>query len=312
MFEFGVIPEFVLGVILLIAGAWALVHGGSRLAEAFGIPPILVGLTIIAWGTSAPELIVSFAASMAGSPDLMVGNIVGSNLANIGLILTTAALLMRPPVESRLWKFDIPMLLLATAMFSGFCYSGNEIKSWEGVLMMLVFAGYTYRIISNAFNKSESHERQKNYPYWRDVLYIIAGGVGLFFGGEFVVESSIKIATKLGVSEAMIGLTIVAVGTSLPELATTLVAAYRRETGIAIGNVVGSNMFNLLAIAGPIAVINPVAVNDGSLKFLPGMILITVLLPIVIFKTDKLQRSRSVILLAAYVGTIAALMFKGL
>ena len=178
--------------------------------------------------------------------------------------------------------------------------------------MMLVFAGYTYRIISNAFNKSESHERQKNYPYWRDVLYIIAGGVGLFFGGEFVVESSIKIATKLGVSEAMIGLTIVAVGTSLPELATTLVAAYRRETGIAIGNVVGSNMFNLLAIAGPIAVINPVAVNDGSLKFLPGMILITVLLPIVIFKTDKLQRSRSVILLAAYVGTIAALMFKGL
>jgi len=311
LFEFGFITEFVLGVILLIAGAWALVHGGSRIAEAFGIPPVLVGLTIIAWGTSAPELIVSFTAAMVGSPDLMLGNIVGSNLANIGLILTTAALLMRPPVESRLWKFDIPMLLLATFMLSSFCYTGKEISRWEGALMMLVFAGYTYRIISNAFDKSESHDRLKGYPYWHDILYITAGGIGLFYGGEFVVESSIRIATKLGVSEALIGLTIVAVGTSLPEMATTLVAAYRRETGIAIGNVVGSNMFNLLAIAGPIAVISPVEVTPGSIKFLPGMILITVLLPIVIFKTDKLNRSRSVILLAAYVWTIAALI-KGL
>lgn len=311
MFEFGFITEFVLGVILLIAGAWALVHGGSRIAEAFGIPPVLVGLTVIAWGTSAPELIVSFTAAMVGSPDLMLGNIVGSNLANIGLILTTAALLMRPPVESRLWKFDIPMLLLATFMLSSFCYTGKEISRWEGALMMLVFAGYTYRIISNAFDKSESHDRLKGYPYWHDILYITAGGIGLFYGGEFVVESSIRIATKLGVSEALIGLTIVAVGTSLPEMATTLVAAYRRETGIAIGNVVGSNMFNLLAIAGPIAVISPVEVTPGSIKFLPGMILITVLLPIVIFKTDKLNRSRSVILLAAYVWTIAALI-KGL
>ncbi len=311
MFEFGVIPEFVFGVLLLIAGAWSLVHGGSRIAEAFGIPPVLVGLTVIAWGTSAPELIVSFTAALSGSPDLMLGNIIGSNLANIGLILTTAALLMRPPVDSRLWKFDIPLLLLATFLFSGFCYTGKVIKLWEGALMMLVFAVYTYRIISNALNKSESHERLKGYPYWQDILYIIVGGTGLYFGAEFVVESSIKIATRLGISEAMIGLTIVAIGTSLPELATTLVAAYRRETGIAIGNVVGSNMFNLLAIAGPIAVISPVEVTPGSIKFLPGMILITVLLPIVIFKTDKLQRSRSVILLVAYVGTIVALI-KGL
>jgi len=311
LFDIGFIPEFVLGVILLISGAWALVHGGSRIAEAFGIPPVLVGLTIIAWGTSAPELIVSFSAALAGSPDLMLGNIIGSNLANIGLILTTAALLMRPPVESRLWKFDIPLLLLATFLFSAFCFSGKEINGWEGALMMLVFAGYTYRIISSALDKSDSHERLKNYPYWHDVLYIIVGCIGLFYGGEFVVESSIKIATKLGVSEAMIGLTIVAIGTSLPEMATTLVAAYRRETGIAIGNVVGSNMFNLLAIAGPFAVISPVEITPGSIKFLPGMILITVLLPIVIFKTDKLKRSRSVILLAAYVGTIAALI-KGL
>lgn len=311
MFEFGAIPEFVFGVILLIAGAWSLVHGGSRIAEAFGIPPVMVGLTIIAWGTSAPELIVSFTAAMSGSTDLMLGNIVGSNLANIGLILTTAALLMRPPVEPRLWKFDIPLLLFATLMFSGFCFSGKEISSWEGAFMMLVFAGYTYRIITKALKKSESHERQKGYPYWQDILYIIVGGIGLFFGGEFVVESSIKIATKLGISEAMIGLTIVAIGTSLPELATTLVAAYRRETGIAIGNVVGSNLFNLLAIAGPIAVISPVEVTPGSIKFLPGMILITVLLPIVIYKTDKLKRSRSVILLVAYVGTMAVLI-KGL
>ncbi|MBT7310475.1 hypothetical protein HN843_01835 [bacterium] len=130
-------------------------------------------------------------------------------------------------------------------------------------------------------------------------------------GAEILVRGAVTFAESLGISDLVIGLAIIAVGTSLPELATTLVAAYRRETGIAIGNVVGSNMFNLLAIAGPIAVISPVTVTPGSIKFLPGMILITVLLPIVIFKTDKLQRSRSVILLVAYVGTIAALI-KGL
>jgi cation:H+ antiporter len=311
LFDFGVITQFTLGVILLIAGAWALVHGGSRLAEAFGIPPVVIGLTIIAWGTSAPELIVSLTASMAGSSDLMLGNVIGSNLANIGLILTTAALLMRPTVDPRLWKFDIPLLLIATAIFSIFCYSGKEIVRWEGALMVLIFAGYTYRIISGAINNSEQSARPDNHNFWQDSLFIIAGGVGLFFGGEFVVESAIKIATNFGVSEAMIGLTIVAIGTSLPELSTTLVAAYKRESGIAIGNVIGSNLFNILAVAGPIAVISPVSVTSESARFLPGMILITVLLPIVIFKTNKLQRSRSVILLLAYVGAIVALI-KGL
>ena len=239
------ILQFTAGVAMLVAGAWALVAGGSRLAAALGVPPILVGLTVVAWGTSVPELVVSLMAASQGSSGMVLGNIMGSNVANIGLILGTAALMMSPPNDRSLWRLELPVLLLGTALFAVFCLNG-VLGASEGLVLMALFGWVTVRSINGGLQKAresrngQSGSERSTSTAGRGIIMAVAltvvGAAALVVGGKWIVDSATRIAAQLGASEVVIGLTLVAVGTSLPELATTLVAAIPRESGIALGN----------------------------------------------------------------------------
>lgn len=247
---------FIIGLIILILGAEALVKGASSLARKWGVAPIVVGLTVVAFGTSAPELIVNLLAASKGSADIAIGNIVGSNIANILLILGVAALVYPLTVKKNtVWK-EIPFALLAMtlifimgndALFDGVNY--NAITRTDGLALIAIFIIFFYYVFGIA--KAEgSAEEIKTYPYGLSVLLVLAGLACLFFGGKILVDNAIILARLAGLSEALIGLTVVAVGTSLPELATSVVAAIHKQNDIAVGNIVGSNIFNVFWILG--------------------------------------------------------------
>lgn len=262
--------QFAVGVALLIGGAWALVAGSSRLAERLGIPSLLVGLTVVAWGTSAPEFFVSVAAAIQGSPDIMLGNIIGSNLANIGLVLGLALLFLKPTVDAGFWRRELWFLLAATALFA-FLLADGTLGRIDGAVMLLAFVGYSIQTVLHGLDHARDHKashpggesRAKGLPL--NLLLIIGGVAGLYAGSHWIVLASVKIAAALDVPQMIVGWTLVAIGTSLPEMAATLAAAVRRDSGIALGNVVGSNLFNLLAVGGPVALIDPVHVEPGFL-----------------------------------------------
>ena len=295
----------VLGIALLVGGAMLLVSGSSRLAGLLGVPPVLIGLTVVAWGTSAPELMVALSAALRGSSGLVLGNVIGSNLANTGLILGVAALLMSPLLERRLWTFDLPVMLGATALFAILLADG-EIGRTEGIVMMAVFLAVTLATLRSAL----AHPREVETP---DAPRPLAGGVALnalitlagagclVGGGQLLVQAASGVARSLGVPEVVIGLTLVAVGTSLPELAATLVAAARRESGIALGNVIGSNVFNLLAVTGPAAAIRPVTLGGSTFwSETGGLIVLTLALPLLLIGRARVPRFGGAVLLALY------------
>ncbi len=298
---------FAAGVALLLGGAWATVSGGTRLAAALGVPPVLVGLTVVAWGTSAPELVVSLVAALRGNQDLMLGNVMGSNVANVGLILGSAALVMSPPGDRSLWKLEMPVLAVGTALFWFFCADG-DLGRLEGVALMMLFAAVTVRSIrAGLANGSSDHSpAERERGILRGGLTALGGCIGLVAGGQVIVISATRIAEALGAPQVLIGLTLVAVGTSLPELAATLVAAARRESGLALGNVVGSNLFNLLAVTGPVALIEPVPVDGGILgRELPSLAVSTLLLALVLTIRDRIPRILGAALLVLYAATVA-------
>jgi len=296
----------VVGITLLVGGATLLIKGSSRLADLLGVPPVLIGLTVVAWGTSAPELVVALTAAAQGSSGIVLGNVVGSNLANTGLILGVAALLMTPHVERRLWTFDAPALLLATGAFVLFLSDGAIVR-WEGAVLMAGFAYVTFATVRVAILHPREVEVMDEPEPWAkgvaaNTLFSLLGAAGLVFGGKLLVDAATRIAVGLGVSDTVIGLTLVAVGTSLPELATTLVAAARRECGIAMGNVIGSNIFNLLAVAGPAALIRPIALGtDGIWRETGGLIAITVILPLLLIGRERMSRAGGMVMVLLYV-----------
>ena len=299
-----------IGIALLVGGATLLVTGSSRLAELLGVPSVLIGLTVVAWGTSAPELVVALAAALHGSPGIVLGNVVGSNLANTGLILGVAAMLMAPKLERRIWTFDLPALLVSTALFV-FMLADGGIGALEGGVLLLLFGIVTYVTVRDAvLHPREVEVPDEPKPIAKGVavntLLAVGGAAGLVFGGRLLVASATRVAEAMGVSDVVIGLTLVAVGTSLPELATTLVAAARRECGIAMGNVIGSNIFNLLAVAGPAALIRPIALGEvGLWRETGGLIAITLVLPLLIIGRERMSRAGGIVLLVLYGAFIA-------
>ena len=277
---------FVLGLIGLVGGAELLVRGASRLAAAVGISPLVVGLTVVAYGTSAPELAVSVQASLAGSPDVAIGNIVGSNIANILLILGLSAVVAPLVVARQLVRLDVPLMIGVSILVLLFGLNGS-VSTLEGALLTLGGIGYTVFIIRKS--RRETREIKQEYEAefgvadaslnagstLLNVVYIGAGGMLLVLGARWLLRAAVEIATTMGVSELVIGLTVIAVGTSLPELATSVVAAARGERDIAVGNVVGSNIFNVLAVLGLSAFVVPggVPVSVTALRFdIPFMI----------------------------------------
>ena len=263
---------FAAGLAVLILGAWALIEGGVKVARILGIPPVVIGLTVVAFGTSAPEFFVSLVGALRGSTGLVLGNVMGSNVANLGLILAAAGLLNPMRVERQLKRKsgEIPLMGLATLAFVVMMWDGS-VGRLDAALLSAGFAYFMLRAFrsrpgaegSPVVPKVDIPEPEADIaesrlrPLLAGSLLTLGGIVGLALGGRLITDAAVRMAQALGVSEALVGLTMVAVGTSLPELATTVMAAWRREGDLALGNIFGSNIFNLLGVAGPVGLIHP-------------------------------------------------------
>ena len=249
---------FVLGLVVLVVGADVMVRGASRLAVSFGVSPLVVGLTVVAFGTSAPEMAVSVGSALAGSPDLAIGNVVGSNIANVLLILGISALITPLLVDEQIIRQEIPIMIGASALLVVMALDGNIGLLESIVLFALVIAHTVFLVIqSRRASKAVQDEFETGIPtstwdsHWAVQIGLIAAGLAmLVVGADWLVDAAVAFARAFGVSDLVIGLTVVAVGTSMPEIATSIVAAMRGQRDIAVGNVVGSNVFNILAVLG--------------------------------------------------------------
>ncbi|MDF1748327.1 MAG: calcium/sodium antiporter [Alphaproteobacteria bacterium] len=302
------ISLLILGLALLFGGGEALVRGGVSLALRFGMSPLIVGLTIVAFGTSLPELLVSVQAAISGAPDIAIGNVVGSNIANILLILGATALIAPITMSFKEISRDLLMMIAAAFVMLILGWAGL-IERWIGLVMMVGLITYLVLACRNSSCVDAPLEADPvAMRWWQEALAILGGLTALMLGANLLVGSATSIARDFGVSEAVIGLTIVAVGTSLPELATSLVAAYRRQPDIAIGNVVGSNIFNILAILGITSMIEPVAVSPEMAGMdIPIMVGLSILLAGLIYALKGLGRIVGIGFLGLYGSYIAFL-----
>jgi cation:H+ antiporter len=318
---------FLIGFVFLTGGAELLVRGASRLAARLGIRNAVIGLTVVAFGTSLPELLVSMVANVSGESDIAIGNIVGSNIANMGLILGVGALLSPLYVDSRIVRREFPLVLAVSLAFVVMAWDG-QIGLVEGILLVLGLAWFTYssytatetspvKVLEGradmriATTVDEAIGRPSTNP-WLDAGLVLIGLGGLILGANWLVSAAESLARAFGVSELIIGLTLVAVGTSLPELATTVIAVRRREADIAVGNVVGSNLFNMLFIGGLSALIHPLAVQPRVLTAdLPVMVGITLAVFLMTLRPPfRFERWQGGILLAVYL-TYMVWLFTG-
>lgn len=252
-----------LGFVLLIVGADFLVDGACRIARKYKIPEIIIGLTIVSIGTSMPELIVSLTSAFEGHADLSIGNVIGSNLANLLLILGITAIIMPLKFEKTTKRYDIPIMIFSTILIFGFANFGGVISRIDGIIasiFFILFILYTIKVAKMSKENNDALEDKKESGnIFVAIIKIILGILMLKFGGDITVDNSVNVATLLGVSEKIIGVTIVAIGTSLPELITSIIAALKKNVDLAIGNIVGSCIFNLLLILGLSSIISPIA-----------------------------------------------------
>jgi cation:H+ antiporter len=297
---------FSLGIGLLFAGGSSLVTGSSRFARLLGVHPVIIGLTIVALGTSMPEFVVSMIGALRGSTNVSLGNIIGSNVANIGLILGLAAFMRPINIHLRLLKFEVPLVIIVSVIFWASCADG-VLSRIEGVFLLVGFISYLLIVIRGSRKEPKSIEisyekyisREGNVPL--NLLFIIVGVVALSFGADWVVTSAVELSRRLGASELLVGLTVVALGTSLPELATSVMAAVKKEGDISIGNIMGSNLFNMMAIAGPVAIASPLPVSQKVVNFqLPAMVIFTVALYPILRTGYRLGRIEATLLLLGY------------
>lgn len=312
---------FVVGFIILIKGADLLVDGSSSIAHKFHISNLVIGLTLVSFGTSAPELIVNIVASLEGKQDIAIGNILGSNIANTLLILGVSALIYPLAVhKSTVWK-EIPFSVLAVLVL-GFLvndviFGGEDtalLSRNDGLVLLALFIIFMYYTFSIA---KEHHEQSdidiKELSNLKSTIYIILGILGLGLGGPMIVDGAVKISKNIGMSESFMGLTIIALGTSLPELATSAVAAYKKNSDIAIGNVVGSNIFNILWILGISSIIKPLTFNSSNIVDLYMVVFVSIVLFLSIFvgKRHSIGRLEGFLFLLIYAAYIIYLVYKG-
>lgn len=307
------IGMIIAGFVVLVLGADWLVKGASRLALAAGITPLVVGLTVVAFGTSAPELAVSVTSALGGQADLAVGNVVGSNIANILLILGVSALVAPLVVNQQLVRLDVPIMFGASLMFYVLAVDGN-LNLWDGLLLSGGIIGYVVFLIRESRRERDplvlaeydelSEDDLKPQPLWNNLFWLAIGIAGLVGGSHLLVEGAVSVAKALGVSELIIGLTVLAIGTSLPELATSVVAASRGERDIAVGNVVGSNIFNLMSVLGftSLASLGNVPVSAAALRVDIPVMLAVALLCLPMFRSGyEISRNKGLVFVGAYV-----------
>ncbi len=307
--------SILVGLALLYIGAEGLVRGSSRLALRCGLSRLTVGLTVVAFGTGSPELVVSLEATIMNRQAIAVGNVVGSNIANLGLILGLAVLIRPMVIQSKLVRLDLPILATCSALLMLLLLDGR-LGAVEGVLLAVGFGMYAGMNIKKG--REEQTLVQEEYEgalpklkgsLWLDGLMAIVGLALLLVGGELLLDGAVEAARGLGVSEALIGLTIVALGTSLPELATSVLAAVRGEGDIALGNLVGSNVFNILGVLGPAAIIGPMHSEGVTLLDLGAMTAVALLVMLLMRSGFRLVRLEGAVLVAFYLGYMYLLLF---
>ena len=257
----------VLGLIILILGGEFLVKGSVALAVRMKVSMVVIGLTVVSFATSAPELIVSIYSALTGHPDMAIGNVIGSNIANISLVLGLTALLFPLAFQQRLYRFDIPVMLFASLLFGVFLYTNATLESWEG----FVFVSMLFMLSFYMIRRSRKEEKLKHtieddkLPLSKLTIYLTVGAVCLYFGSRLLVDGASNLARMMGLSERVISVSIVAFGTSVPELAASIIAAFKKEKDLSIGNLIGSNIFNVFAVLGITSIISPIQVIDQSL-----------------------------------------------
>ncbi len=302
----------IVGFVLLVKGADWFVEGASGIADKFGIPQLVIGLTIVAMGTSAPEAAVSITAALKGTADITIGNVVGSNIMNVFVILGVSSAITAIAVAKTTIRYEIPIMLGATLILLGCGMTGGTINRWEGILMWVCFLGYlAYMFVMTKKGQMQAEEMESsNAPMWKMILMAIIGLALIIFGSDVTVDAATALATAFGMSERFIGLTIVALGTSLPELFTSVIAARKGKADIAIGNIVGSNIFNILFVVSTSALIIPVVFASG---FIVDCLVATaagVILWLCVFRKKKLTRAGGILMLACYAAYFAYLLIK--
>ena len=291
----------IVGFVMLVKGADWFVDGAAGLADRFGIPQLVIGLTIVAMGTSAPEAAVSITAALKDSAGIAVGNIVGSNILNVLIILGLTACVATLSVAKSTIRIELPYMIAISLLLLLFGWTGNEITFWEGVglwVAFLLYLGYLFRMAKK--NKETPPEEASSRPLWMLLVLSIIGLVLIVWGSDMTVDAATALARYFGMSERFIGLTIVALGTSLPELFSSLTAARKGKADIAIGNIVGSNIFNILFVLGTTALITPVPFAARFTVDTIVAVLVGVLLLVCVARSKKLTKPTGILMLAAY------------
>lgn len=312
----GCILLLIIGMILMIKGADFFVEGSSNVARALKIPSLVIGLTLVSIGTSAPELAVSVTSAIQGKDAMSLGNVIGSNIFNVLVVIGASALMIPLFVSKDILKKDIPILLGIYLLLGLFAFVIGPLKiNWiEGIVIFALFFIYTIYLIlrTKKENTTEEDEKQneKNKPWLLNIIFIVGGIIGIILGGTFVVDSAEFIAGELGMSTNLISLTIVAVGTSLPELVTSIVAAKKGENDIAVGNAIGSSLFNIVLILGLSSIIYPVSLQWNQLIDFGVMFISVLAIFIFAFKSFKVNKWQGILLLACYIGYLSFIIIR--
>lgn len=302
----------VIGFVLLIKGADFFVEGSSSVAKQLRVPSLIIGMTIVAMGTSLPELAVSVTASMTGNNSLAVSNVVGSNIFNLIVVCGACALFTPLTIQKDTLMKEFPFSIICAGLLFVLGYFGMTLGRVDGIIFLVIFVCYLLWMIHsakkarNAGNKLEQEEIElaeeeiKILPVWKCIIYIVGGMIAIKFGGDFVVDGASVIAAGLGLSQTLIGLTVVALGTSLPELVTSIVAAKKDEVDMALGNVIGSNLFNILLILGVAATISPISFLVENMIDIVILIVMSIIVWIFAWTSQKLNRREGIIMLIMY------------
>lgn len=315
----------ILGLATLIIGGEFLVRGAVGIAQKLKLSSLVIGMTVVSFGTSAPELIVSIKAALYGNSEIALGNVIGSNIANIALVLGITVLIFPLPVDRNSKIIDWPMMLFASVLFyvfamtgTGSTETGGLIERYEGIILFVLLLAFITFLIRNSrkhtarlMEEDEAVVIPTSRQFIQAILFLAIGLVGLYFGAEWLLKGAVEIALDWGMEERIIGITIIAFGTSVPELVTSAVAAYRKETDISIGNLIGSNIFNIMAVIGITAIVKPIDVTENTLNIdMIWMLAIALaLLPMLVIG-KKITRFKGLLLLGSYIAYITVLLLS--
>lgn len=301
----------IAGFVLLIKGADFFVEGSSAAAKMLKIPPLIIGLTVVSMGTSLPEASVSISASLANKNELAVSNAVGSNIFNLMVVCGVCAAICPLSINKDTLRRDFPISIAAAGLLMGLGAIGMTVGHIDGIVMLILFAGFLCLMVASARKaRQEADDEYKSMPVWKLLVYMIVGIAAIVGGGKMVVSGASDIAIKFGMKDNLIGMTIVAFGTSLPELVTSVVAARKKEVDMAVGNVVGSNIFNILFVLGTAGAISPIAFSMENIIDTAVLIVMTAIVMAMCFKKKELSRLHGWIMLVLYAGYTAYIFMR--